>query len=95
MTNTNDITLLPEQFLGTRNGFVTYKGSCHKLIAYSSRKLGRIYVAPEDRAIILPHTAAEISRLEAKPHSVTPPHRHIDLDIEEWIEITRMMTSRY
>lgn len=53
----NSITLLTDQFLGSRNGFVTYKGSSHKLIPYLSKRMGRIYVSPEDRTIILPRVA--------------------------------------
>ncbi len=69
----NSITLLTDQFLGSRNGFVTYKGSSHKLIPYLSKRMGRIYVSPEDRTIILPRVAeTRISSAPVSPVSALP-----------------------
>lgn len=86
----NLITLLTEDFLGVRNGFVTYKGSSHKLIPCHSKRMGRIYVAPKDRTIIL---SSKTPSNTSMPKSILPFDREIGLDNNEWIKISRIMAS--
>lgn len=92
----NKITLLTDLFLGTRNGFVTYKGSSHKLIPFLSKRLGRIYLSPEDRTIILSHMA--VKHLDAiKPvERITVGDNSRKLfNMQEWGEISDLMQSSF
>lgn len=89
----NNITLLTEEFLGARNGFVTYKGSSHKLIPYLSKRMGRIYVSPDDRTIIL-------SRIAVKQLSEIKPFKKVTIGDtpklfckKEWGDISELLQS--
>lgn len=88
----NNITLLTEDFLGVRNGFVTYRGSTHKLIPCHSKKMGRIYIAPNERTIIL---SSKTPSNTIMPKSILPFDLKIGLDENEWIKISRIMASSY
>ena len=92
----NSITLLTDQFLGSRNGFVTYKGSSHKLIPYLSKRMGRIYVSPEDRTIILPRVAeTRIDRVNPFEKVTIGDSRRKLFYREEWDDISNLLQSSF
>ena len=92
----NSITLLTDQFLGSRNGFVTYKGSSHKLIPYLSKRMGRIYVSPEDRTIILPRVAeTRIDRVKPIEKVTIGDSRRKLFYREEWDDISNLLQSSF
>ena len=92
----NSITLLTDQFLGSRNGFVTYKGSSHKLIPYLSKRMGRIYVSPEDRPIILPRVAeTRIDRVKPFEKVTIGDSRRKLFYREEWDDISNLLQSSF
>jgi hypothetical protein len=92
----NSITLLTDQFLGSRNGFVTYKGSSHKLIPYLSKRMGRIYVSPEDRTIILPRVAKNrIKQVKPFEKVTIGDSSRILLYRDEWNDISNLLQSSF
>ena len=92
----NSITLLTDQFLDSRNGFVTYKGSSHKLIPYLSKRMGRIYVSPEDRTIILPRVAeTRIDRVKPFEKVTIGDSRRKLFYREEWDDISNLLQSSF